>query len=126
MLNIFICFLVLLSTFVAFNVSLDLGYINRTFSSLGLPIVEQAIEMYTIETVTAPYYNRQKFKNITEEYYKTKLEGRVKSFELKYYFYDVETASTCTLTHCSGIKISMIAQTNFATNFERSLRLEIN
>ena len=123
MTNIWIALLLVMSTFVSFRVGIDIGYINRTFSSINFAIYYEAVEWGFINNTNQLSFNRDTFRRVTTAYYAEKLKGRVSSFSLLYTYKNLDDSLSMN-THCQKILIGLKTTVYGVIDFDRVVKVE--
>jgi len=123
MINIWIAFLMIISTMITFKTTADIGYINRIFTGINFAVLYNAIEWGTVTDGTDFAFSRTLAKEYIVEYYEEKLMGRVSSFSLYFAFDDAE--GICSTSHCSSVSVRLKANIYAFVEFDRILQFSV-
>lgn len=107
------------------QVSLNLGSINRLFSSLSYGVVEKSIVVLSNNEDTKPYFDISVFKELVCQFLDQSLEKYTHDYSVSFYYYDVSTNEQSLAKYVDGAAINLKANIVGIVNYNRTITLEM-
>ena len=109
-------------------VSLQYFALNFSIQGLNRAILYTPIElMYKSVIVLGekPQFIREDFEDLVLSYYQVVLPRYTKSYEVEFYYYNLEDESMCLTNTCDGVEITIDCKLNVTYNYHRVMFYEM-
>ena len=109
-------------------VSLQYFALNFSIQGLNRAIIFTPIELMYKSVIAygeKPYFIRDDFEYLVLSYYDKSLTRYTKSYEVDFYYYNLEDESMCLLDTCDGVEITINCKLNATYNYHRVMYYEM-
>ena len=125
MVSIFICLFIAVLSFNFFMVSYQINGINRLVYSAPLSLFETAINLYDLDEVNGPYFDKDVlFDNLTS-YFDYHLPRYTGDYEIGFYYYKPSDHSLDMSDTPKAVEVNITASIVLNNHYQKSMFYEI-
>lgn len=108
-----------------FTFSYRINSITSSLYGIQYPLIECSIPLTIQDEEVELYFDQDKLKNSFNNYLEREVAKYVDSYDVEYYFYNVENGGYCDIKNCQGVEIYFSASIMFGYEYKRTLKYEI-
>jgi len=112
-----------LCVFSMYSFAFKFDALNRTILNTPKTIFEYAVPLADVDDEL--YLDKEMVKEKYASYLDSVVYKYVDSYEVSYYFYDIETGGACDIRDCKGVEILFKAPISSFFNYKQKMYYEI-
>lgn len=125
MIAVFISLFIVILSCNFFMMSYQMNGINRLVLNMPLSLFETAINVYDINDIDGPYFNKQELEQNITYYYDFHLSKYVDTFSLHFYYYHIEDHSIDMSNKPKAVDVTLSTTVAMYTPYEKTMFYEI-
>lgn len=121
MINIFVCVMFSLFSFMMFSSTFSMNAVNRSLIYLPIEIIKNSVVIDDRSEPSSIYFSEEGLRMLLDEYFAKSLTKYVNSYDYSLTFLNDDGLSYCTNDECQGVSINLQADLAFNFHFDKTM-----